>query len=135
MNFDNLMSALYKFDALRSDDDLQQAVVERIKPEREESWPLMLNPNLRQSLQQAQIHKPYLHQAEAIERSLEGYDVVLESPTASGKTLAFTAPMLHALLEDYRDHALMIYPMKALAFDQRLQLRKMCEPLGIVSLP
>ncbi|MCY4071774.1 MAG: DEAD/DEAH box helicase [Chloroflexi bacterium] len=135
MNFENLMTALYEFDALRSDDDMQQGVVERIKPERAEGWPLELNPHLRESLLQAQIRKPYLHQAEAIMRSLEDYDIVLESPTASGKTLAFTAPMLHALLKDHSAHALMIYPMKALAFDQRLQLREICGPLGIESWP
>ncbi|MCY3798249.1 MAG: DEAD/DEAH box helicase [Chloroflexi bacterium] len=135
MDFELLKEALFKSDALRADDDIQQDVVERIQPLRAEGWPLDLNPRVREALVQARIHKPYRHQAEAIQRSLEGHDVVLESPTASGKTLAFTAPMLHALLEDYRAHALMIYPMKALAFDQRLQLRKICEPLGIESWP
>ena len=60
---------------------------------------------------------------------------MLESPTASGKTLAFTAPMLHTLLEDPNAHALMIYPTKALAFDQRMQIRPLCESLGIESWP
>ena len=135
MDFELLKKALFKTDSLRADDEIQQDVVERIQPLRAEGWPIALNQRVRESLLQAGIRKPYLHQAEAIQRSLEGYDVVLESPTASGKTLAFTAPMLHALLEDYRAHALMIYPMKALAFDQRLQLRQICEPLGIESWP
>lgn len=135
MDFELLKKALFKSDALRADDEIQQDVVERIQPSRAEGWPLQLNQQVRESLLHARIRKPYLHQAEAIERSLEGYDVVLESPTASGKTLAFAAPMLHALLEDYRAHALMIYPMKALAFDQRLQLRSISAPLGIESWP
>ncbi|MXV85769.1 DEAD/DEAH box helicase, partial [Candidatus Poribacteria bacterium] len=64
-----------------------------------------------------------------------GTDIVLESPTASGKTLAFSAPMLDALVRNPGSHALMIYPMKALAFDQREQIEKLCEPLRIESFP
>ena len=59
----------------------------------------------------------------------------MESPTASGKTLAFAAPMLHVLKENPGSHAMMIYPMKALAFDQRAQIRQICEPLGFESWP
>ena len=135
MNFDNLMTEFYRFDALRFDDQIQQEIVKRIKPEQAENWPIELNWQVREALHRAGIYKPYQHQEEAIQRSLEGHDVVLESPTASGKTLAFTAPMLHALLKDHTGHALMIYPMKALAFDQRLQLHKICHPLDIESWP
>ena len=59
----------------------------------------------------------------------------MESPTASGKTLAFAIPMLDALVRDRRSRALMLYPMKALAFDQREQLRQLCLPLGVESWP
>ena len=60
----------------------------------------------------------------------------MESPTASGKTLGFAVPMLDVLLREKHSHALMIYPMKALAFDQREQLRQLCAPLpGIESWP
>ena len=81
------------------------------------------------------ITQPYQHQADAIARSLSGADVVMETPTASGKTLAFTAPMLHSLKQNPESHALMIYPMKALAFDQREQIRQICQPLSIESWP
>ena len=81
------------------------------------------------------IATPYKHQEEAINKSLNGADVVLESPTASGKTVAFAAPMLDALVRNPGSHALMIYPMKALAFDQREQIEQLCEPLSIESFP
>ena len=68
---------------------------------------------------------------EAIRKSLSGADVVLESPTASGKTLAFTVPMLNTLVRNRGSHALMIYPMKALAYDQRTQIEQLCKPLSI----
>ena len=90
---------------------------------------------MRNALICAGITTPYEHQGEAISRSLNGTDIVLESPTASGKTLAFAAPMLDALVRNPGSHALMIYPMKALAFDQREQIEKLCEPLRIESFP
>lgn len=135
MNLENLMRQLYEFKALRNDDEIQQGIVERVRPRSADGWPAALHPRVCDALMDSGIPKPYQHQADAIELSLRGHDVVLESPTASGKTLAFTAPMLHTLLEDPNAHALMIYPMKALAFDQRMQIRGLCEPLGIESWP
>ena len=67
----------------------------------------------------------YRHQQEAIEQALNGRNVVLQAPTASGKTLAFQVPMVETLLADSKAHALMIYPTKALAFDQRDQLMRL----------
>ena len=135
MNLENLLRQLYEFDALRNDDEIQRGLVERIQPRSADGWPAALHPRVCDALVASGIPKPYQHQADAIELSLQGHDVVLESPTASGKTLAFTAPMLHTLLEDPNAHALMIYPMKALAFDQRVQIRPLCESLGIESWP
>ena len=131
MDLERLKEQLYEFDALRQDDGIQQDSVKRIQPEYAKAWPAGIHPYLRIELLKSGIRKPYQHQADAIKRSLQGYDVLLESPTASGKTLAFTAPMLDALLRDHDAHALMIYPMKALAFDQRMQIRNLCKRLGI----
>ena len=126
---------LNEFDALRDDDEVQTGTVECIQPEYVEEWPSALYPSVRNALIHAGITTPYKHQAEAISRSLNGTDIVLESPTASGKTVAFAAPMLDALVRNPGSHALMIYPMKALAFDQREQIEKLCEPLRIESFP
>ena len=126
---------LKKFDALRDKDEIKTGTVERIQPRLASEWPVQLHPDVCKALIQAGIPRPYQHQAEAISKSLDGADVVLESPTASGKTLAFTAPMLHSLISNPESHALMIYPMKALAFDQREQIRPLCESLSIGSWP
>ena len=56
---------------------------------------------------------------------------MLESPTASGKTLAFTVPLLDSLLRNPAAHALMIYQMNALSFDQLEKIREFCDPLEI----
>ena len=135
MDLTEFRARLKEFDALREEDVIRSGVVENIQPQSADEWPTQLDPAVRDALIQAGIPAPYQHQAEAINRSLQGQDVVLESPTASGKTLAFTAPMLHALVSNPGSHALMIYPMKALAFDQREQIRQFCEPLGVESWP
>ena len=126
---------LKNFDALRDTDEIQTGILPHIQPQSADVWPAELDTSVRNVLNNIGIHSPYQHQAEAISKSLSGADVVLESPTASGKTLAFTAPMLDALVRDRSSHALMIYPMKALAFDQWTQIKQLCEPLSIESFP
>ena len=131
----NFEQKLKEFDALRDGDDIHRGTVERIQPQSAVDWPEQLHPSVRQAMIGAGISRPYQHQADAISRALQGDDVVMESPTASGKTLSFTAPMLDSLVRNRGSHALMIYPMKALAFDQREQIRKLCAPLSIESWP
>ena len=110
MDFEKFKAQLYEFDALREGDEIQQDVVEHIQPSSSFGWPIGLDYRVRDVLIDSGIRRPYKHQADAIELSLKGRDVVLESPTASGKTLAFTAPMLHTLLEDSNAHALTDIP-------------------------
>ena len=128
MDIENLMERLREFDALRSGDDVRTGSVERIQPQHADEWPAELHPSVRDALDRIGMGKPYKHQFDAVSKSMNGADVVLESPTASGKTLAFTVPMLHALKTNPRpSHALMIYPMKALVFDQHSQIQQLCE--------
>ena len=62
--------------------------------------------------------KLYSHQAEAINKARAGKNVVIVTPTASGKTLAFNVPVLEALSADKKSTALYLYPTKALTNDQ-----------------
>lgn len=133
LNIQRFEARLKEFDALRDSDRIERGELDRIQPAYADEWPADLNPAVRNALVAAGIPRPYQHQADAIAKALSGADVVMESPTASGKTLAFTAPMLHALKQNPGSHALMIYPMKALAFDQYYQIRRICQPLGIES--
>ena len=61
---------------------------------------------------------PYLHQAMATQVAMDGADVVVVTPPASGKTLCYTVPVLQAILDDPRSRALYLFPTKALAQDQ-----------------
>ena len=135
VEIDRLLSKLKEFDALRDSDRINRNEVNRIQAAYAEEWPSQLNLAVRNALLAAGIQKPYQHQADAIAKALNGVDVVMESPTASGKTLAFVAPMLHTLKQKPDSHAMMLYPMKALAFDQREQIREICKPLHIESWP
>ena len=134
-NTKTFVEKLTAIDALRAGDTVISDTVDRIEPVFAQAWPDAVHPSLRRAVTGIGIPRPYAHQADAVSRSLSGLDVVMESPTASGKTLAFAVPMLDALIRDRSSHALMIYPMKALAFDQREQLRQLCLPIGVESWP
>jgi DEAD/DEAH box helicase domain-containing protein len=82
------------------------------------AWPSTLDPRLLAALAARGIDRPYVHQAEAIDHALAGRDVVVVTPTASGKTLAFAAPVLDAWLHDPETRSLWLFPTKALAQDQ-----------------
>lgn len=62
--------------------------------------------------------KLYAFQAAAIEAALDGHDVVVTTPTASGKSLTYTLPVLHTLLSDPGATALYLSPLVALTEDQ-----------------
>ena len=75
--------------------------------------------------------KLYSHQAEAINKARAGKNVIIVTPTASGKTLAFNVPVLEALCKDKQATALYLYPTKALTNDQLKVLREMEKETGI----
>ena len=75
--------------------------------------------------------KLYKHQALAIEKSREDKNIIITTPTASGKTLSFNLPVLEELIKDNDACALYIYPAKALSYDQLKVLRKFDEKLDL----
>lgn len=81
-----------------------------------------LPENLVKYLQKRNI-KLYKHQCRAVELLREDKNVLITTPTSSGKTLAFNLPIMEKLHEDRKATALYIYPAKALANDQLKVLR------------
>ena len=72
----------------------------------------------------------YSHQAEGIGKALDGENVVVATPTASGKTLVYNVPVITTLLENPEAHALYIFPLKALVQDQYDELHTLLQRLG-----
>lgn len=72
----------------------------------------------------------YGHQVEVIQKIRDGKNVALVTPTASGKTLAFTLPVMERLRQLPSRTALYLYPMKALANDQLRELEELEEAAG-----
>jgi DEAD/DEAH box helicase domain-containing protein len=93
-------------------------------------WPSALDRRIVTALARRGIAQPYTHQAEAIERILRREDVVVVTPTASGKTLCYNVPVLQTILEDPEARALYLFPTKALAQDQLAELRALVDDVG-----
>jgi len=84
-------------------------------------FPRQINPRLMTAFNRRGVSQPYTHQAQAIDATLNGQNVVVVAGTAGGKSLCFHAPILQALLDDPNARALCLFPTKALAQDQLSQ--------------
>ena len=80
----------------------------------------------------------YVHQERAVRAThVDGHNIVVATGTASGKTESFFYPILFELyrqhlageLEEAGVRAMILYPMNALANDQRERLGKICKDL------
>jgi DEAD/DEAH box helicase domain-containing protein len=94
-------------------------------------FPDGISERLREVLRARGITELYTHQAVAIEHALGRRNVVITTPTASGKTLCYNAPVLNAILRDPAAHALYLFPTKALAQDQLAELQEVAELLAV----
>ncbi|PYR58984.1 MAG: ATP-dependent helicase, partial [Acidobacteria bacterium] len=90
-------------------------------------FPEQTDPRLRAALAARGIEQLYTHQAEAFAHVLAGRNVVTITPTASGKTLCYNAPVLDAILKNPSSRALYLFPTKALAQDQLAELHALVE--------
>src|SRR5262245_12278475 len=94
------------------------------------AFPEGLDARLRLALVSRGIVQLYTHQAEAIVHALAGRNVVVVTPTASGKTLCYNGPILNSVLQDSANRALYLFPTKALAQDQLAELQAMCDTIA-----
>ncbi|MEF8851073.1 MAG: DEAD/DEAH box helicase [Haloarculaceae archaeon] len=91
-----------------------------------------LDPRFERALAEDGIERLYAHQAEAVEATRRGENVVLATPTASGKTLAYTVPAFERALDD-RATTLYVAPQVALINDQAATLSEYARRLGFGS--
>jgi DEAD/DEAH box helicase domain-containing protein len=98
-------------------------------------FPEALDPRLCEVLRERGIEQLYTHQATAIGHALAGRHVVITTPTASGKTLCYNAPVLSAVLSNPATRAMYLFPTKALAQDQLAELHGIADVLSRPRLP
>ena len=89
-----------------------------------------LDERLRAVLRDRGIQGFYTHQTVAIEHAVSRRNVVITTPTASGKTLCYNAPVLSTVLKDPSTRALYMFPTKALAQDQLAELHDLSDQLS-----
>ena len=80
-------------------------------------FPVSIDPRLRAALERRGVAQLYIHQAAALDHVTAGRNIVVTTPTASGKTLCYNLPVLDAVLRDPAARALYLFPTKALAQD------------------
>src|SRR4051812_9614664 len=94
-------------------------------------WPDWLDPRIRAGLAKRGIERPYTHQADAIEAVHDPQGIVVVTPTAAGKSLCYTVPVLQSLAEDPSARALFLFPTKALSQDQVAEFGELVLDAGL----
>ena len=113
-------AAVARFEQWMSDPDSPVRAIRR-QPARAGEYldiPEAVHPTLRRTLHERGIAQLYTHQADAFEQSAAGRNVVVVTPTASGKTICYNLPVLDCMLRDSSARAMYLFPTKALAEDQ-----------------
>ena len=88
-------------------------------------FPDSIDPRLKAAFASRGVHQLYIHQAEAFAHVAAGRQVVVTTPTASGKTLCYNLPVLDRVLKNPATRALYLFPTKALAQDQMAELHEL----------
>src|SRR5437899_3953191 len=93
-------------------------------------FPEALAPALIQALTTRGISQLFSHQAESFRHAVEGRNVVVVTPTASGKTLCYNLPVLNRLIAEPVARAMYLFPTKALAEDQLQDFQAAVDAMG-----
>ncbi|MCM0755431.1 DEAD/DEAH box helicase [Desulfovibrio aminophilus] len=110
-----------------------QVVHHRLLPGREAVFAEPARPwgaSVRGLLEARGVERLYSHQAQAVNLARAGRNVVVATPTASGKTLCYNLPVIEEALRNPDSKALYLFPLKALAQDQLRAFEELVEPLG-----
>lgn len=94
-------------------------------------YPAGLDERLRPVLRQRGVQQLYSHQAHSIAATMRGEDVVVVTPTASGKTMCYNLPVLDSILKNPDARALYLFPTKALSADQVSELYELIQAMGV----
>lgn len=100
-----------------------------VRPAQYAPFPEAVHPDLAAALKRQTIEKLYTHQSEAYRAVQAGQNVVVVTPTASGKTLCYNLPVLDRILKEPQTRALYLFPTKALSADQVDELQQLVKAL------
>src|SRR6478672_3572566 len=114
-----MATSVTRWDDLVHGEELAHLTSEPARDARLAPLPDDLHPSVREALE---FDALYEHQRETWDATQRGEHVVVTTGTASGKTLAFNLPVLHAIANDPKLRTLYLYPTKALAQDQARSL-------------
>ncbi len=128
----NLNHVVAQFEALngRADGGVRSIRHIPARPPEYASIPDEVQAGLRHILEQRGIERLYIHQAESFRLAAGGDNVVVVTPTASGKTLCYNLPVLNRMLAEPEARALYLFPTKALAEDQLHELQSVIDSMG-----
>jgi len=88
-----------------------------------------LHPMLMTAAKELELLPLYWHQAAAINAIKTGKNVIVATPSASGKTLCYNLSVLDEILKHKESRALYLFPTKALAQDQLRTLNQLISTL------
>jgi DEAD/DEAH box helicase domain-containing protein len=130
-----LAGAIARFEEWMADPDSPVRAIRRqeARPGVFAGYPEALAAPLKQALVSRGIRQLYSHQAAAFDHAAEGRNVVVVTPTASGKTLCYNLPILNRLLAEPAARAMYLFPTKALAEDQLAELQNAVDATGKTS--
>ncbi|MGM0410080.1 MAG: DEAD/DEAH box helicase [Bacillota bacterium] len=92
-------------------------------------FPDNISNKLKNVLNESGINKLYSHQGKSYEIIDNGDNLIVVTPTASGKTLCYNLPVLDKIIKDDNARALYLFPTKALSQDQLAELYDLIERL------
>ncbi len=121
---DHLQSNPQRFSRIAAWRELQA------RPARFAPFPDAVHPQLVGALRRRGIGALYSHQAEAFTAVRDGKNIVVVTPTASGKTLCYNLPVLNRIFEEPGARALYLFPTKALSADQVDELQQIVKVLN-----
>lgn len=93
-------------------------------------YPDEISPAVTKIYKEKGIEKLFSHQVKAIKEILNGKNVIVSTPTASGKTLIYNTVTLDALTRNPEAKSLYLFPTKALSQDQLSELFELNKLMG-----
>jgi DEAD/DEAH box helicase domain-containing protein len=109
----------------------QTTAYKYLSPESPEHREIAIKGPLRGLLASQGITSLWSHQVEGIDLVRKGRNIVVMTPTASGKSLIYNIPVIETILDDPASRALYLFPLKGLEQDQLKNLNSFLLPLCI----